>query len=259
VGRELTAAELRELLGAYALDAVDDDECAQVERFLERSPDARHEVAQLREVASLLVQPDREAPRSLWQGIEQALEVEPPALAVADERPRRSPPWFRRPLFTRLAVVGAGLGVIALVVTVVVLSQDMSDQEDRVQELAQRVEQSRVREDALAMATDPEAQTANLDARDGERAATVVAMPDGHGYFVADDLPVLREGRTYQLWAMTGEPDEPRVVSAGILGRDPGVAAFQGPASSFGFAVTDEQAPGVERSEGPLVAEGRFG
>ncbi|MBV8951157.1 MAG: maleylpyruvate isomerase family mycothiol-dependent enzyme [Actinobacteria bacterium] len=47
-------AALRELLGAYALDACDDGEVAAVEALLARDPDARREADELRNVASLL-------------------------------------------------------------------------------------------------------------------------------------------------------------------------------------------------------------
>jgi len=43
---------LDELLGAYALDAVDTDEAVAVEEYLERAPDAAHEVARLRNAAA---------------------------------------------------------------------------------------------------------------------------------------------------------------------------------------------------------------
>ena len=50
----LTPAELDELLGAYTLDAVDGDEREQVEAWIARTPDARRDVDELRETASLL-------------------------------------------------------------------------------------------------------------------------------------------------------------------------------------------------------------
>jgi uncharacterized protein (TIGR03083 family) len=45
-------AMLDELLGAYALDAVDAEEAVAVEEYLERAPTAAHEVARLRNAAS---------------------------------------------------------------------------------------------------------------------------------------------------------------------------------------------------------------
>ena len=48
------AYDLDELLGAYALDAVDDDERARVEDYLSINPKAAEEVRQHREVATML-------------------------------------------------------------------------------------------------------------------------------------------------------------------------------------------------------------
>ncbi len=216
MGRELTPAELRELLSVYALDAVDDVEREEVERYLDRSPEARAELAELREVASLLVQPDRDAPPTLWEP------------------------------------------VAALAVTVVLLSRDMSQQEDRLAALAQHLERGDARDAALALAADPRARTATLTWRDGHPSVPVVALPDGRGYLMGDHLPRLQRDRTYQLWAMSADERRPMLVSAAVLGPDPGVAAFHAPAATDGFVLTNERAPGVQRARGPVVAEGRF-
>lgn len=256
MGRELTPAELRELLPAYALDAVDDDERVEIEQLLERSPEARDELAELREVTSLLAQPDHEAPGDLWNRIEEALGAEPPALGVVPE-PRRASTrngtrWRRRAAFAVAACTIAGLGV-----TVGILSRDMSEQEDRLRELAQRVDGSRP-DDLLAMVADPHARMVELAADDGTEAASIVALPDGHAYLMGDDLPRLAAGRTYQLWAMTGDAAAPTLVSTAVFGRTLGIAPFRAPGASKGFVLTDEPAPGVPVSEGRVVAEGRF-
>ena len=70
MARALTAAELEELLGAYALDAVDDDERAQIEAWLARSINAQRDADELRETASLLAQSGDEVPDDLWARIE---------------------------------------------------------------------------------------------------------------------------------------------------------------------------------------------
>ena len=74
MGRELMPEELRELLAAYALDAVTDpEELAALEAFLARDEQARQELADLRETASFLAYVDEEAPASLWERIESSL------------------------------------------------------------------------------------------------------------------------------------------------------------------------------------------
>ena len=52
--RELTRAELDELLPLYALDALDGEEREQVVRYVERDEAARREVLSLREAAALI-------------------------------------------------------------------------------------------------------------------------------------------------------------------------------------------------------------
>ena len=69
MGRDLTPDELDELLAAYALDAVDDDERAQVDAWIARTPRARRDVDELRETASMLTSTfgvDDDVPTDLW-------------------------------------------------------------------------------------------------------------------------------------------------------------------------------------------------
>ena len=69
-------------------------------------------------------------------------------------------------------------------------------------------------------------------------------LPDGTGYFIDHNLPALPKGSTYQLWAKVGDPASPRMVSLGVLGADPGIAAFRLSAPTIMFEVTKEDAPG---------------
>ena len=78
--------ELDQLLGAYALDALDGDERAAVEAYLAISPRAHDEVEGFREVAGWLVQPT-EQPPELWSGIQNALEPAPVASLTAKRVP----------------------------------------------------------------------------------------------------------------------------------------------------------------------------
>jgi hypothetical protein len=250
VGRELTPRELHELLGAYALDAVDGDERLQVEEWLARTPEARAELADLRETAALLAQQGGDAPPGLWTRIEQELSEEPPPLVLplAEARPRARTSVGRRSALARVTAVVAAASAIAATVTYVILDQEMSQQEDRLERVAQSVAEDGTRRAADAAAADPSAHTMELASSDGHWHATVVAMPDGSGYLMHHNLPALPEGRTYQLWARTGTADDARLVSAGVLGRSFSVAAFRGPDEPLGYLVTEEQAPGAVRS-----------
>ncbi len=65
----LTHEEIQELLGAYALDAVDPDEAELIERHLEACPRCRAEVEGHREVATMLGNTGGDAPDGLWDRI----------------------------------------------------------------------------------------------------------------------------------------------------------------------------------------------
>jgi hypothetical protein len=75
---------------------------------------------------------------------------------------------------------------------------------------------------------------------------------------MARDVARLGPDRTYQLWAITGDPDGPTLVSAGLLGRSLDLAAFRAPDGATGFMVTDEAAPGAVTTGSKPVLEGHF-
>jgi anti-sigma factor RsiW len=271
VGRELTPAELDELLGAYALDALDPDEHDQVEAYVARTPAAAAEVGQLQETAALLAHVGREAPEGLWARIEGALAEEPPGLrmappALATPRPVEpaavpDPPGVparsrRRRIAARVAAVAAALVVVASIAVSAVLHGEMDDQQARLDRLSASMAHDGVARSAHAATMDPAAHMATLASADGTRRARVVTMPDGTGYFMEHNLPALAAGRTYQLWAMTGARDAPTFVSVGVLGRRPGVTAFRTARSPMGFIVTVEPMPGVVQPDHPAMLEG---
>ncbi|MEX2256260.1 MAG: anti-sigma factor [Acidimicrobiia bacterium] len=263
MARELTPDELRELLAVYALDAVDPEERAQVAAYLERSPDARREVAELQEAAALLASAaPNEAPDELWGRIEHALGAEPPTLVLPLDRERRGASRVSRRGRQRFAVkvaVGiAAASAVAAGVTAIVVSDEMSRQEERLDEVAARVERQDMRQAAEAAAADPHARTAMLEGSGGGAGGMVVAMPSGEAFVMAHGLPELAAGRTYQLWAVSGDPASPTPVSAGLLGRSLAVAAFHAPDGARGFLVTEEVAPGAVRMHGSPVLVGSF-
>jgi anti-sigma factor RsiW len=97
----LTHEEAAELLGAYALDALDPDEAALVEEHLDQCPRCRAEVARHHEVAGLLANSGAEAPAEVWDRIAGRLETpdrsdraDLPDGAREPEEPER-PEWER--------------------------------------------------------------------------------------------------------------------------------------------------------------------
>jgi anti-sigma factor RsiW len=240
--------EIEELIGAYALDAVDDDERAVVEQHLAVCARCRAELIEHREVAALLAYDGNPAPADLWDRIAESLDEPPPALrlevarqpevASLDER-RRSK--FQRGMYIALAGVAAAL---ALVLGVVIARDDSST--------APSTELAQVAEEALA---DPASSTVTLRPASGEGPeVTAVVTPNGDGFVLAPGLPALSEDRTYQLWGVDGD----QAISLGVLGADPDVVSFRvdDPGNFSAFAITEEVSGGVVSSQNAPVVVG---
>ncbi len=264
MARELTPSELEELFGVYALDAVEGDERIQVEAFLERTPAAQVEVAQLQEAAAMLAHSGSAAPDGLWDRIEESLSAEPPGLTLPLPGPRPAPRGEasrppgrarRRGVGVKVALGVAAVSVAAVLVSALVVADQMNEQQDRLAQVASSVEHDGMRRAAMGAMADPEARTVELEATAGPASATVVSLPGGGGYIMAHDVPRLAKGRTYQLWAMTGDGPSSGLVSAGVLGRKVDIAAFHAPTSAHGFVLTEEAEPGaVTATDTPMLA-----
>ena len=251
MARELSRRELDELLGAYALDAVDDDEREQVEAYLDRTPEARSLVAEYRETAALLAHSGTEAPPGLWERIEQTLEEEPPKLATAPSRPLGLESRRARLRRRAAVVVAAAAAVVVALLTVKVVQQG-----DRIDELGREARAGSVLAAAESASRDPRADRVALSSTDGALEARVVYLPGGDGFLLESNLRALPPDRTYQLWALMGGSSPERPISAGVLGPDPGITAFRVHGPVVGFAITDEQSPGVVSPGSPPLIQG---
>lgn len=266
--RDLSPAELDELLGVYALDAVDPDERAAIDAWLARSPNARREADELREAATMLLQGGDEPPADLWARIAARLgdgtagDVPPLRWVVVDSGVRRGarrqpeaagvgrarPPW--------LVAAAAAVAVTVAVAVGAVVGHRVSEQGERIDRLAAEMRDDAMLRAALAAAVGPGARSAGMRVAGGRVVARVITTVDGRGYFVAERLPALPAGRTYQLWALMGEEPDAPMVSVGVLGRAPTVVAFTADPQVAGFAVTEEAAPGVTVTDRRMLLEG---
>jgi Anti-sigma-K factor rskA/Putative zinc-finger len=92
-----------------------------------------------------------------------------------------------------------------------------------------------------------------LTGADGRPHARVVVTTEGEGYVLLDDLPVLDEDESYQLWKMNGIAP----VSLGVLGDGSAEAvAVAMPSDSTSFAISQEPEEGVPTPTGTIVADG---
>ena len=252
----MTHDEITELLGAYALDAVEEDERTEVRAHLATCARCRAEVQEHLEVASLLAHEGADAPVGVWERIAGSLEEAPPGLRLvaapdAPDAPSAVPvaavpAGRRRP---RRALV-AGAVAAAAAVVVAVLGAQVVRQDDRIDELESALADPLQSAFAAALA-DPQAEVLELASSDGAVRLRGAVTPDGVGYLRADELPALDGDRTYQLWGGAGD----ELVSLGVLGRDPTIVRFEAAAYEL-FAVTEEAQPGVVRSANPPVVAG---
>src|SRR5688572_21850390 len=160
--------EVEELLGAYALDAVEPDEAALVEAHLATCPRCRAEVDGHREVATFLAQAGAPAPEHLWDRIADAIggESPPPMRLVVDREPRAA----------RLRWFGGGAAVAAAAAAVVVAIVGVGSESSDGAEL---------RDLALSAFEAPDASMAELVGSGGELVARAAVLPDGSGYVLA--------------------------------------------------------------------------
>ena len=246
---ELSHAELQELLGAFALDAVEGPERAAVELHLRGCPRCRAEVAEHREVAAFLAHSGLRAPEKVWDRIAGALEEAPPRLDLAPVVPMAGSRRRRR----RVAAALGSAAAAAAVASVAVLGLQLNDMRDRLERTEVALVQGDVAQAALVAESLPDARMVSLRSGDGRHAARAVVLRDGRAYLIAARMPALPPGRTYQLWAVVDET----AISAGVLGEAPRVFPFQletsGPVT---LAVTVEDAPGVVASKEKPVAAG---
>lgn len=261
--------EYTDLLGAYALDAVDSDERERVALHLLECPRCRAEVAEHREVAALLSQSGAQAPEGVWDRIVAELSppapplrmsfsrIDEPAPADADatvvpiEAPiagRGRSGAARRRVRTRtmVAVVSVAASIVAILGVVAV---GQARRLDRV-ETALR---ERSIDDLATDAVKHSAVTASLTGDAGSAEAVVDA--GGQGYLITDQLPAPGDGQVYQLW---GKVDG-TVLSLGTFGDGTSVVPFSVDPARLDdielFAVTQERAPGVISSTNtPVIA-----
>ncbi len=232
---------IRRLLGAYALDATEDDERAVIDEHLAECLGCRAEVNEHRGTVAHLAETELPPPPELWSKISNSLEDAPPPLnlvPLGSTRIRRS---FRLQLaaaFSAAAALVAFLGIRVV------------QQERRISALEAGAGRDGLIMAAAVASADPKAERITLRSADESLAVAAVLLPDGRGYIVSHNLPSLTSDRTYQLWALV---DEVR-ISLGVMDADKKVVAFRAPVTGDALAITEELAGGVATSsKAPIV------
>jgi len=225
-----------ELLGVYAVDALDPDERLGIEAHLRSCPHCRDEVDAHRSALAQL-SGEEAPPAEVWERISAQLgETEGASMPIATVQPIRPRPRVRQ--WLAASVAAAAVLAVAVGVTAMVTSDGDGDD---LAELAQA---------ALA---EPGTTLVSLAGDEGGEVARVAVGSDGRAYLLLDELPTLPEGRAYQLWRL-GDDDP---VSLGVLGDgSTPVVALTVPRGSEQLAITIEPARGVVQPTGRIVASG---
>jgi anti-sigma factor RsiW len=241
--------DLQSLLGAYALDALDPEEVAAVEKHLAECPRCQAEVAAHRDTAAALATAGGEAPAGVWDRIAAELGQEdaPPSEHllrppnVVPLRPRR-----------RAALPAVAAVATAAAAAAAVLGVSAAHLDHRVNVLSSALNAGGVQQAAAAAVLSPRHRAVQLVSAANHQAVQVVILPDGSAYLVRSDLPALDSDRTYQLWGLVNG----KAVSLGLLGSDPRVAAFRVDPSVSRLMVTAEPRGGVPQPTTPVLVQG---
>ncbi|HEY6474097.1 MAG TPA: anti-sigma factor [Acidimicrobiales bacterium] len=254
-----------ELLGAYALDAVDGDELTDLEGHLATCPRCKSELDGLREVAAAMGNSTEALPDGLWSGIAEQLDHDRPADEEPPPMPRlipSSPAPFRAPPSgrtrrARSAVLVLGVVAVAASAVAVVLGIDLVHSQRNVTNLQQAAAHRPAavpRSPAEVALHTPGHRIVTLENAANDALAEFVIVPAGRGYLVSSNLPSLGSGKTYQLWGIVGSTP----ISLGLLGASPHGSTFTiaGATWASKLALTAEPDGGTVTPTGGIVASG---
>lgn len=226
-------------IGAYALDALDDDERRLFEAHLAECDSCQAQIGGLTATAARLgAAVATTPPPGLRQRVMSEVartRQQPPVVELARRRAGR--PWYRQPAgiaAALLLVVSVALGSLAL---------SQARRADRAETLASRI---------TAVTTDPGRQEAQQPVSSGGTGTLISA--GGRAVFSATGLRALPEDRTYQLWVI----DASGARSVGVLGRAEGGRLSQfvpgvRPRDTIGMTVEPKGGSSAPTSD-PIVA-----
>jgi anti-sigma-K factor RskA len=241
--------DLHTLAGAYAVDALPDDERAFFERHLEACEACRHEVDEFSATtASLGVAAAEVAPARLREQTlalaDQTRQLPPEPAASAPERT----PGRRMLGVAAVALAVAVIGVGALAVSLQL----------RVQELETAVAQPEGGSSVASVLVASDSHSVSMQASGEGTARFIYSAERNESMLVAEGLRKLPEGDVYQVWLhQDGEPTPVAIFDA----RDgqPVTKLVSGEvADASALAITVEPRPLDSEPSGVQVAHGEL-
>lgn len=227
--------EIQELLGAYALGAVDGGERTMIESHTETCEPCRSELDAHRRLA--------DAFRRHATLVSPLANVASPGTASDgdDPTPSRSVPRWAVP--------------VAMAIMLLMLGGLFVQNEIRLERLESTMQRIELLDRAQLATADPSAVVTTLRTPRNEPVLTVVSRAAGGESFAMNGaLPPLADGQTYQLWRIGTDG----VTAAVAMGRRPKAVVFQLPAGVTGLLLTVEQDPAPSQPTLPAVATARI-
>lgn len=219
--------DLHALSGAYAVDAVSDEERERFERHLRRCQTCETEVREMRATATMLGLAAAETPPEQMKSrvltaVSRTRQLAPDSEPVRVRRTR--PRW-------RLAVAG-GLAAVCAAVAIG-LGVGLANANHQLNQA--RADQHAV----AAVLTAPDARILSTSSSTGGVATLVVSRQLKRLVFVTSGLPALTDARVYQLWLIApGRTTSVGLLPAAERGQTaPVLATGLGPGDKIGLTV----------------------
>lgn len=221
-----------DLLAAYAIDAVSDEERAAIDAMLADRPELTSDIDDFREVASALAETVAEdPPPGLRADVMAAVASTPQDQPVVPLAPVRR--GLRPAIFAVAAAVVLAIGFAA---ALMVLSDD--DGGDGFADIL----------------TDPDASIVELEGDIAETLRVVYSEDAGASVVEGIGVDQTAADRAYQMWLVADGPPEPLIVfvpddNGAVLIRVDGLDP-----TGIVLAVTDEPAAGSDEPTTPILA-----
>ncbi|MBT2490762.1 anti-sigma factor [Streptomyces sp. ISL-96] len=225
------------LTGAYALNAVGDEERETIERHVQDCMACAEEVRELTATAARLgtavaaAAPPSMKPQVItWIKTVRQLPPDVEAVSVVP-RPASARARYAR----RLVLAACVAAATAFGGTAAWQFQDAQRAEQRAQQARQETT------DMARVLAASDARTVSGSLKGGARATVIVSRGQNTAVFLASGLPDLADGKTYQLWF---DNDGRTMKPAGLIGDDGAVVMEGDIGKATGVGVTVEPAGG---------------
>jgi anti-sigma-K factor RskA len=193
-----------DLKDAYVLGALPEEERLEFEQYLLTNPDLQAEVDELGAVAALLAF----APREQEPAPELRRRIMDTVEAEAVQQPRSSRRSWLAGLREAVGVRELALGAAAMLVVglfswSMLLQGEVRDLQGRVQGLQGQVQDQSQGPQMIALGGAGTEQGAQ---------AQLVTLEGDRAVLVAENMPPVPEGKTYQIWVIKGDTPQPSGV-----------------------------------------------